>query len=44
MRMDEQKDKEFYREKIKELVEKIEDIWILEQILRFIKNMIKEGG
>ncbi|MDE7435724.1 MAG: hypothetical protein K2N01_07915 [Lachnospiraceae bacterium] len=32
-----------YQTKIIEIVQNTENIWILEQILRFIKNMIKEG-
>lgn len=35
-------EKEYYRQKIIEMVGKIESLWILEQILRFIKNMTKE--
>lgn len=31
-----------YKQKIIELVEKIENLWILEQILQFILNMTKE--
>jgi len=31
-----------YKEKIIELVKKIENSWILEQILQFIINMTKE--
>lgn len=31
------------REKIGELLDEIENIWILEQILSFVKNMTKEG-
>lgn len=34
---------EEYKKKIIEMVEKIEDNWILEQIYRCILNMIKEG-
>ena len=34
---------EDYKSKIIELVEKIEDNWILEQIYRCILNIIKEG-
>lgn len=32
-----------YRQNIIKIVQNTEDIWILKQILRFIKNMIKEG-
>lgn len=31
-----------YKEKIIEMVESIEDSWILEQIYKFIKGMLKE--
>lgn len=31
-----------YRQKIINMVEKIESLWVLEQILQFIQNMIKE--
>lgn len=34
---------EVYKEKIIEMVSKIENTWILEQILSFVKNMTKEG-
>lgn len=33
----------WHREKIAEMVNQIEDIWILEQIHKFIINMTKEG-
>lgn len=33
----------WYREKIVEMSNQIEDIWILEQIHKFIINMTKEG-
>lgn len=33
---------EFYRGKIIEMVERIEDTWILKEILQFIVNMTKE--
>ncbi len=33
-----------YREKIIEMMGKIEDIWILRQIYRFIINITKEGS
>lgn len=36
--------KDFYKEKIIEMVTKIEDVWVLRQILRCIKNITKEGG
>lgn len=32
-------EKEFYREKIIEMVGKIDSLWLLEQILSFIRNM-----
>lgn len=32
-----------YRRNIIKIVQNTEDVWILKQILRFIKNMIKEG-
>lgn len=31
-----------YRHKITQMVERIESLWMLEQILQFIQNMIKE--
>lgn len=31
-----------YRQKIINMVEEIESLWVLEQILQFIQNMIKE--
>ena len=37
------KEKEWYREKIVEMVEQIEDVWILEQIHKFVINMTEEG-
>lgn len=37
------REREFYKQKIIEMVEEIENQWILEQIFRFIKNMTKEG-
>lgn len=40
--MNEENQKENIRKKIIELVEKIENPWILEQILQFILNMTKE--
>lgn len=36
------REKKYYKDKIIELVEKIENLWILEQILQFILNMTKE--
>ena len=36
-------DKNDYREKITEMIDNIEDIWILKQIYRCILNIIKEG-
>lgn len=35
-------EKKFYKEKIIEMVEKIESVWILNQIMQFIQNMTKE--
>lgn len=32
---------EEYQEKIIELVRKIKDVWVLNQILKFIKNITK---
>lgn len=32
---------EDYKNKIIELVQKIDDVWILNQILKFIKNITK---
>lgn len=37
------KEKEFYKEQIIEMVQKIDSIWLLEQILRSIKSITKEG-
>lgn len=34
-------EEEFYKEKIIEMVKKIEDVWILEQILKCIINITK---
>lgn len=31
-----------YKQKIINMVEEIESLWVLEQILQFIQNMIKE--
>lgn len=36
------REKNYYKDKIIELVEKIENPWIIEQILQFILNMTKE--
>lgn len=36
------REKDYYKEKIIELVEKIENQWILEQILRVVINITKE--
>lgn len=36
------RDKKFYKEKIVEMMEKIENLWILNQILQFILNIAKE--
>lgn len=33
---------EHYKKKIVEMIEKIQDTWILEQIYRCIVNMVKE--
>lgn len=33
----------WYREKIVEMVGEIEDVWILEQIHKFVINMTEEG-
>lgn len=35
-------EKEVYMKEIVEMMEKIENIWILNQILQFIQNMTKE--
>lgn len=35
------KPKEYYREKIIEIVNKINNYWILDQIYQFIQNMTK---
>lgn len=37
------KEKEYFKGKIIEMVEKIDSIWLLEQILRSIKSITKEG-
>lgn len=42
MRDEKFKEKNYYKQKITELVVKIENPWILEQILQFILNMTKE--
>lgn len=34
---------EYYREKIIEIIQKIEDVWLLEQIYRCIVSIVKEG-
>lgn len=34
----------WYREKIFEMVQQVEDVWILEQIHKFVINMTKEGS
>ena len=34
---------EIYKEKIIEIVQKMEDVWILKQIYRYIINITKEG-
>lgn len=36
------REKEVYREKIVEMVGKIESLWLLEEILKMIKNALKE--
>ena len=36
------REKKYYKDKIIELVDKIENLWVLEQILQFILNMTKE--
>lgn len=42
MSTDNFREKDYYKDKITELVEKIENPWILEQILRVIINITKE--
>lgn len=37
----ERKEAEKYRKEIVEIIERIEDVWILKQILRFIRNILK---
>lgn len=37
------REKNYYKDRIAELVGKIENPWILEVILRFVEGMIKEG-
>lgn len=37
------REKEWYMEKIVEIVDQIDDIWILNQIHKFAINMTKEG-
>ncbi len=41
--MENLKEKDYYKQKIIEMVEKISDEWILKQILRCILNITKEG-
>jgi len=36
------KEKEVYRERIIQMVKEINDTWVLEQIMRFIRNITKE--
>lgn len=36
------REKEIYRKKIVEMVWKIESLWLLEEILKMIKNALKE--
>lgn len=44
MLMDKKMDeKEFLQKQITKIVEKIENVWILSQILRCIQNITKEG-
>lgn len=38
------REKEWYREKITEIVAEIKDVWILKQIFRFVVNMTEEGN
>lgn len=37
------REKEYYKEQIIEMVRNIDSIWLLEQILRAIKSITKEG-
>lgn len=39
---DDFREKDYYKEKIIELIGKIENPWILEQILRVVINIMKE--
>ena len=36
------REKEVYKEKIVEMVGKVESLWLLEEILKMIKNALKE--
>ena len=38
------REKDWYKEKIIEMVGQVEDAWILEQIYRFAINMTEEGN
>ena len=35
-------EREQYREEIRQLVDQIESLWTLEQLVRFIKNIMRE--
>lgn len=41
--MEEVKDRDYYAEKIKEIIDQTHDRWILEHILYFVEGMTKEG-
>lgn len=40
---DVQDERKWYRERIIEMVREVEDVWILEQICKFVVNMTDEG-
>ena len=41
--MEDVKNSDYYAEKIKEIIDKTHDRWILEHILYFVEGMTKEG-
>lgn len=47
--MEEKKDhtlteKEYYKEKIIDKIRKIDNLWVLNQIIRFVENITRGGG
>ncbi len=42
--MEKQGDVEWYRREIFEMINKIEDVWILEQIHKIVINITEEGN